>query len=114
MSKVNSWTLEEKKAFLKRRSVALSDGFTKMDIVSDRKQLERRLRKEQYATYLKSSEWKARRNATMERDRNLCRVCKSERAAAVHHLSYDRIYNEPLYDLISVCNSCHDYLHYTD
>ena len=40
-----------------------------------------------------------------------CFVCKSTRPPIqVHHLSYARLFNEPLSDLRPVCKKCHDEL----
>ncbi len=33
------------------------------------------------------------------------------RAEDVHHLTYARLYDEMLFDLIAVCRDCHERLH---
>ena len=71
---------------------------------------EKLLFKEVYAEYLKSSEWKAKRDAVLRRDDHRCRFCGAS-ATEVHHLTYDRKYNEPLYDLVSICSECHKAVH---
>lgn len=45
------------------------------------------------------------------RDGNLCQNCKIKPAEQVHHKTYERLYNEELEDLISVCKNCHDEIH---
>lgn len=73
----------------------------------------RALHKELYHDYLQSPEWKAKRNAVLERDKHKCRICDGK-ADRVHHMTYDRKFNEPLYDLISVCKECHTMIHLLD
>lgn len=68
-------------------------------------------RKRNYSLYLKSTEWKKKRDTVMKRDGGECVFCGDE-AQHVHHLTYERVYNESLYDLIAVCNECHKAIHY--
>lgn len=67
--------------------------------------------KQKYREYLESPEWKEKRTAVMERCNYWCEDCRRERAVHVHHLTYERIYNEDLEDLIGVCKSCHEDRH---
>jgi len=67
-----------------------------------------------YQTYLLSREWKAKRLLVLERDKNLCQCCKLAPAEQVHHLTYERLYNEPLDDLLAVCIPCHRHIHHRD
>jgi hypothetical protein len=60
-----------------------------------------------YFLYLTSETWKKKRQAIHDRDNNICRICANEASTEVHHLTYKNIYNEPLEDLIAVCNTCH-------
>lgn len=60
-----------------------------------------------YAEYLTSPEWKEKRKLVMERDRYHCQSCLADDATEVHHLSYKHLFNEPLFDLVAVCRSCH-------
>lgn len=73
-------------------------------------EIEKRLWDEEYARYLKSPKWRAKWRAVMERDKYRCRFC-NQRATQVHHLTYARIFNEPLYDLAAICPQCHETLH---
>lgn len=60
-----------------------------------------------------SAEWRAKRQAVLRRDAGRCQasfeIC-TRRATEVHHLTYRHWRNEPLFDLVAVCNSCHDLL----
>jgi 5-methylcytosine-specific restriction endonuclease McrA len=85
---------------------------------------ERREQSEQwwadYNAYMLSPEWRAKRAAVLERDDWLCQGCRVNRAAQVHHLHYPQncqpgsaewISKEKLFDLVSVCDDCHDDIH---
>lgn len=71
------------------------------------------LHKRNYALYLESSEWKAKQRAVLKRDDYRCTICSAP-AEHIHHLTYDRIFDEPLYDLVSVCIACHEIIHTLD
>lgn len=64
-----------------------------------------------YHEYLKSPEWKDRRLRVLNRDKYICQACLINEATQVHHLTYDRIFKEPLFDLTGVCDSCHNSIH---
>jgi hypothetical protein len=61
--------------------------------------------------YLKSMEWKDKAKRVLNRDKYICQACLINPANEVHHLTYDRIYKEPLFDLVSVCSNCHRSIH---
>ena len=89
-----------------RKYLQSSSGL-QFDVRRKVKGIESILRKEQYRMYLASKEWKKRRARVMDRDNYLCRIC-GKRATEVHHLTYDRIFDEPLYDLVAICRECHE------
>jgi 5-methylcytosine-specific restriction endonuclease McrA len=60
--------------------------------------------------YLKSDEWKNKRENTLKRDNYTC-VCCEEKATQVHHINYNNVYQEKEKQLISVCKSCHEGIH---
>jgi len=62
---------------------------------------------DKYNEYLNSDKWKLKRKKVLERDNYLCQACLTNEAQEVHHLTYNNIYDEPLYELISVCKRCH-------
>jgi hypothetical protein len=72
------------------------------------------LRKEDYAVYLTTDKWKAKRERVLKRDDYLCQACLIRKATQVHHKTYEHIYNEPLFDLESVCDICHNALHFDE
>jgi hypothetical protein len=63
--------------------------------------------KEKYIPYLKSKEWKVKRLLVLERDNYLCQACLKSKATEVHHLTYKHVFNEPCFELVSICNPCH-------
>lgn len=64
-----------------------------------------------YHTYLKTDKWKILRDKVFKRDNYVCMACLENKAEHVHHLTYDRIFNEPLFDLVSICDACHKNVH---
>jgi hypothetical protein len=47
----------------------------------------------------------------LARAHGLCEGCGERTATQVHHLSYKRVFDEMLFDLVAVCDACHDKLH---
>lgn len=64
-----------------------------------------------YEEYLASSKWARKRTAVLERDQDLCQACLNRQATEVHHLTYERIFDEPMFDLVAICRPCHERLH---
>lgn len=62
-----------------------------------------------YQTYLASREWSLLRERVRERSGGKCEHCFMAPQQAVHHLTYARIGDELLSDLMAVCNPCHEY-----
>ena len=63
-----------------------------------------------YDKYLKSKVWRAKRTAVMHRAKGVCEACGEAPPQQVHHLTYDRVGREPLFDLVAVCRECHEQL----
>jgi hypothetical protein len=61
-----------------------------------------------YKPYLASEKWKDKRAKVLKRDNYLCQACLVNAANEVHHLSYKHIFNEPCFELTSVCSDCHN------
>jgi 5-methylcytosine-specific restriction endonuclease McrA len=62
----------------------------------------------EHNNYLKSFAWKEKRDEVLRRDNYTCMSCLKARATQVHHLTYKHWRNEPLFELISVCDECHE------
>lgn len=65
----------------------------------------------EHSAYLNTPAWRRRRFAALARDQYICQAqlsgCTRD-AEQVHHLTYRHWQNEPLFDLVSVCVSCHE------
>lgn len=64
-----------------------------------------------YNKYLQSTEWRVRRDLVMARCEGVCEGCRSRPAVQVHHLTYDHVGNEFLWELAAVCTPCHERAH---
>lgn len=58
-----------------------------------------------------SPEWKLRRQKVFARCNSICEGCGDRPASEVHHLSYEHLGNEPLWELVAVCWKCHASVH---
>lgn len=97
----------EKEVFEKRKSF-----FSYMEKLN--KQLLEKRKDEfhkEYSEYLKSPKWRALRDLVLERDKGVCQACLINKATQVHHLTYDNVYNEFAFQLVSVCEDCHNKIH---
>src|SRR4051812_37738971 len=65
-------------------------------------------RKEEYALYMKSPQWKAKIKALAEKvGGKFCAMCLTLRSIDTHHITYARVFNERLEDLIFLCRKHH-------
>lgn len=67
-------------------------------------------RREYREEYLRSPEWRIRRDKIIARD-PVCTLCDANRSTDAHHLTYERIHFELETDLIGVCRDCHNIIH---
>lgn len=87
-------------------------GFDERNGEAEQERLQRRQEWfEQYREYLKSDKWRVKRLAALKRDGYVCQACLSRKASQVHHKTYEHVFDEPLFDLESVCEHCHQKLH---
>ena len=64
-----------------------------------------------YDEYLRSDAWAKRRSLVLKRARNICEGCGEKPATEVHHLTYEHVSKEFLFELVALCEPCHDRLH---
>ena len=64
-----------------------------------------------YKQYLLSPEWRVKRNLVLERCNEICEGCRAKRAIIVHHLVYKNVGKEFLFELVGLCQGCHDRYH---
>ena len=60
-----------------------------------------------YQEYLQSREWKQKRSEVLFRDGHSCQLCGDEEDLQIHHLTYNRVGDEALFDLVTLCSHCH-------
>jgi len=68
----------------------------------------------EYDKYLTSDKWNNKRLKVLERANYICEGCQENEATEVHHLSYKHVFEELLFELVAVCNSCHTFIHKED
>lgn len=66
---------------------------------------------QRYTAYLQTTDWRLKRQAVMTRANNWCEGCRARNATQVHHLSYAHVFNEFLFELVAVCDTCHQRIH---
>lgn len=69
-------------------------------------------RKVWYAWYLTTPKWDRIRRAVLRRANSACEGCGGiGLALQVHHLTYKHVGNEFLWELVAVCDPCHERVH---
>lgn len=63
---------------------------------------------EWYDQYLKTPDWRTRRQMVLQRSKGLCEGCGAQKATQVHHTTYDHVGAEFLWELRAICEECHD------
>ena len=63
-----------------------------------------------YDEYLRSEAWRVLSAAVLKRDRYVCQYCGG-RATQAHHLTYEHVFHELLFELVAVCFRCHEERH---
>jgi hypothetical protein len=64
-----------------------------------------------YKAYLETPKWREKSMLVLERENYLCQACRKRRATQAHHLTYEFLGHEPLFQLVAVCKPCHEHLH---
>ena len=92
-----------------QRSIAATKAHWQRELEAwqEKRAAEQRARRLRYEQYLQSDEWASRRELVLQRANYLCEGCGLDRATEVHHLSYDHIGQEFLWELVAVCRRCH-------
>jgi hypothetical protein len=68
------------------------------------------MNKSEYQKYLASREWALKKEQLRTRSRGNCERCRRGKYESTHHLTYERTGDEPISDLLAVCNACHKFL----
>jgi hypothetical protein len=61
----------------------------------------------EYARYLQSPRWRALTRAVRIRAKGKCEICWRWDGEECAHLTYERIFNERMTDVLWVCKRCH-------
>jgi len=64
-----------------------------------------------YDDYLKSSAWKVLRERVLRRANGVCEGCGVGAACQVHHVTYEHVGCEFLFELVALCLACHERIH---
>ncbi|MDB6117617.1 MAG: hypothetical protein JWO08_1398 [Verrucomicrobiaceae bacterium] len=64
-----------------------------------------------YNRYLQSPLWKEKRDLVLQPEDFVCQGCRKARATSAHHTTYRHQGHEFLFELIALCQSCHDRYH---
>lgn len=67
--------------------------------------------RQKYNAHLASPEWQALRKKVMQRANFECEGCGDAHPTQVHHLTYIHLGNELLWELVAVCQACHEAAH---
>ena len=68
----------------------------------------------EYHEYLDTVDWEGLRKKVFSRSKGLCEGCLEKEATQVHHLTYAHIGKEFLWELVAVCDECHERYHEED
>lgn len=70
---------------------------------------------QEYERYLLSPEWDKKRRMRLYFNKNnflgKCEICGENEATQIHHMTYNRLYNEWVFDLAAICSDCHRRIH---
>ncbi len=99
------WDFELEKAYYKKRNE------TRIQLMRAEEQKQLQDWRRNYAIYLASDEWKRKRALVLLRANNICEGCRTKPATQVHHLTYVHLPQELLWELVAVCDSCHERVH---
>ena len=61
----------------------------------------------EYLRYLQSQRWRTLARAVRMRAKGKCEICQRADGTECGHLTYERIFNERITDLLWLCKKCH-------
>jgi hypothetical protein len=64
-----------------------------------------------YAQYLETDAWQAIRAKVLRRANGVCEGCMDARPTEIHHLTYQHVGQELLFELVALCRPCHEAAH---
>lgn len=75
--------------------------------VTELRPVPQRQTNQEYLEYLQSQRWRTLARAVKLRANGKCEICRRADGVDCAHLTYDRIFHEPLSDLLWLCRRCH-------
>jgi hypothetical protein len=106
------WDEERQKKFWGHREALARREYAEKQADLEREQQEReRQWRERYNAHIQSDKWQDLRRRVFARCKRRCEGCGERPAAQVHHLTYDHLGDEFLFELVAVCMSCHERIH---
>jgi hypothetical protein len=70
-----------------------------------------RVTPEMKAVYYTTPHWLGVRSVRFAMDMHRCVCCHAAEELRCHHVSYEKLFNEPLEDLLTLCDRCHGRVH---
>jgi 5-methylcytosine-specific restriction endonuclease McrA len=64
-----------------------------------------------YDAHLLSDQWVKLRRKVIRRAHGICEGCGERAATQIHHLTYDMLGDEMLFQLVGLCKRCHSKIH---
>jgi hypothetical protein len=64
-----------------------------------------------YDEYIKSKHWRQKKEEYKKHFKYQCTMCEEKKELHLHHITYERIGNERLDDLVYLCKTCHGKIH---
>jgi 5-methylcytosine-specific restriction endonuclease McrA len=77
----------------------------------EEQEVERAARRAAYDEYLQSPQWQTLRHRVRMRCGAICEGCGVAPMEHVHHLTYEHVRQEFLWELVGVCGACHERVH---
>lgn len=65
----------------------------------------------EYQAYRRTPEWQVKRARVLRRADGICEGCLDAKATVVHHLTYANMGDELFFQLVALCQSCHEKAH---
>jgi len=65
----------------------------------------------EHNAYLQTQAWREKRALVIKRCKGICEGCGVAQVTQVHHLTYEHWRDELLWELVGVCDDCHERAH---
>lgn len=107
----NQWPLVDEVARQRSQNVHRDKFDRRQQLIEQFRQEEQQAFWDYYNAHLNSSEWREKCRLKRERANNLCEGCGVNKVNHIHHLTYENLGDELLFELVAVCVECHQKIH---